>query len=133
MAPKKTKKTNGHNANLPKGFVLARTRLDGFFERTPGNSVQGILKGSFQVPDKFKRDGTKTVFRIEVTAGETQLADGELAQPGAVIGLDRTGYTSAIDDFENGSAIFVRYDGLEDPEREPSKANPHLFTVGKAE
>lgn len=120
-------------APLPKGFTPARTRLDGFFERSPGNSVQGILKGSFQVKDSFKSGGTKTVYRIAIQEGETQIADGEMVGPGSVIGLDKTGYTSALDDFEQGDACFVRYEGLADDSKAASRENPHIFTVGKLE
>lgn len=128
-AAKKASKTNGHGA-LPTGYKAARTRLDGFFQREVGNSVTGVLRGTFKVQGKF---GEKTVFRIEVTEGETQIGEGELMGPGAVIGLDETGYTSALADVEPGSGVFVRYDGLEDPKAAPAKTNPHLFTVGIAE
>jgi hypothetical protein len=128
MAAKKAAKAESNG--LPAGFKLARTRLDGFFERAPGNQVQGILRGSFKVSGKF---GEKTVFRIEVTEGETQVGEGEMMGPGAVIGLDETGYTSALGEVDAGTAVFVRYDGLEDSKKEASKTNPHLFVVGVAE
>jgi hypothetical protein len=127
MAAKKAAKAL---TNLPAGFRAARTKLDGFFERETGNTVQGILKGSFQVQGKF---GEKTVFRIEVTEGETQVGDGELVGPGGTVGLDKTGYTSALEDVEAGTGVFVRYEGLENPKLPGSKTNPHLFTVGIAE
>ncbi len=126
---KKANKTNGHGA-LPAGYKAARTRLDGFFQREVGNSVTGVLRGTFKVLGKY---GEKTVFRIEVTEGETQVGDGEMMGPGSVIGLDETGYTSALADIEAGNGVFVRYDGLEDPRSPAAKTNPHLFTVGIAE
>jgi hypothetical protein len=133
MAAKKTS-TNGRRTkdkpNLPEGFVLARTRLDGFFERVAGNSAQGVLRGSFKVTGKF---GAKNVFRIELTDGETQIGEGELMGPGAVIGLDETGYTSALADIDPGTHVFVRYEGLQDPKAVASKTNPHLFIVAKQE
>jgi len=127
MAAKKTAKKK---ASLPAGFVEARTRLDGFFHREPGNSIQGVLRGSFQTTGKF---GKKNVFRIEVTDGETQIDEGELIGPGGVVGLDETGYTSALADIDPGTHVFVRYEGLQDPKAVPSKTNPHLFTVGRQE
>jgi len=127
MAAKKAKKTK---AALPKGFREARQRLDGFFEREEGNSVTGILRGSFTVNSKF---GEKTVYRIEVRDGETQVGDGEMVGPGGIIGLDQTGYTSVLSDTDPGTAVFVRYDGLETPGSPPSKTNPHVFVVGVAE
>lgn len=130
MAPaKKTAKANGKKTGaLPKGFAPARTRLDGFFEREEGNSVQGILRGSFEVTGRF---GVKRVFRIELTEGETQIADGEMVGKGAVVGLDETGYTKVLSELEEGSIVFVRYDGL--GEATTGRQAPHVFTVGKAE
>jgi hypothetical protein len=128
MAAKKTAKSKSNG--LPAGFKPARTRLDGFFQREAGNSVTGVLRGKFKVRGKF---GEKDVFRIEVTDGETQIGEGEMMGPGAVIGLDSTGYTSALAEVEAGTGVYVRYDGLQDPNKEGSKANPHLFTVGIAE
>lgn len=132
MAAKKAAKKAVKNKSngLPAGFKPARTRLDGFFERETGNSVTGVLRGAFKVAGKF---GEKTVFRIEVTDGETRVGDGELVGPGGVIGLDETGYTSALADVEAGTGVYVRYDGLENPKNAPAKNNPHLFTVGIAE
>lgn len=127
-AKKRESKVNG--AKLPKGFTLARQSLDGFFERSPGNSVQGTLRGSFKTTGKF---GTKNVFRIAITEGETQVGDGEVVGPGAVIGLDETGYTSALADLEPGVSVYVRYDGLQNPKASASKENPHIFTVGVAD
>lgn len=128
MAAKKASKPKRMKATLPKGFVEARTRLDGFFQRELENSVTGVLRGSFKTNGKF---GEKNVFRIEVTEGETLIDEGELVGPGGVVGLDETGYTSALADLEAGTKVFVRYDGLETPDLPPSKTNPHLFTVGK--
>lgn len=116
---------------LPKGFKAARQRLDGFFSREVGNSATGILRGSFQVQGKF---GEKRVYRVELTEGETQVGeDGEMIGPGGMIGIDETGYTQALGDVEAGTAVYVRYEGLETPGKEPSKTNPHIFTVGVAE
>jgi hypothetical protein len=129
MAAKKTGKKAARPA-MPKGFREARQRLDGFFEREEGNSVTGILRGSFTVQGKF---GEKTVYRIEVRDGETQIGDGEMVGPGAVIGLDQTGYTSVLSDFDAGTVVYVRYDGLETPDAPASKTNPHVFAVGCAE
>lgn len=128
MAAKKSKSDKRPKAKLPAGFVEARTRLDGFFKREAGNTVIGVLRGSFETNGKF---GKKNVFRIEVTEGETQIDEGELIGPGGVVGLDETGYTSALADLDAGTAVFVRYEGLETPGAPPSKTNPHLFTVGK--
>jgi hypothetical protein len=48
---------------------------------------------------------------------------------GAMIGIDETGYTKALGDIEEGSTVFVRYDGKEGE----GEKDPHLFTIGVAE
>ena len=125
MASKKTGKTVKARA-LPKGFKPARQRLDGFFEREVGNEATGVLRGSFEVKGKF---GSKRVYRIELTAGETQVGDGEMVGPGGIVGVDETGYTKALGDVEPGTGVFLRYEGKDG---EGEKA-PHVFTVGVAE
>lgn len=122
MAAKKVTK----KAPLPKGFKPARQRLDGFFARTEGNTAQGTLKGSFEIKGKF---GPKRVYRIALTHGETEIGDGEVIGAGAIIGVDETGYTKALGDIEDGTMVFVRYDGKEGP----GEKDPHLFTIGQAE
>lgn len=133
MATAKAKKTKETKQRaLPKGFKAARQRLDGFFTREEGNTIQGILRGSFVVTGgKF---GPKNVYRIQVTEGETQVGDdGEVVGPGGMVGVDETGYTQALGDIESGTVVFVRYEGLETPGQNPSKENPHIFTVGVPE
>jgi len=117
------KKNTAKKAALPKGFVEARQRLDGFFERTEGNTLQGRLRGSFDVKGKF---GIKRVFRIEITDGETQIGDGEMVGPGSCVGLDETGYTKVLAELPPDTIVFVRYDG-----KGPDTRDPHMFTVGK--
>jgi len=119
-----TKKVKGKP--LPKGFRLARTRLDGFFKREVGNEATGILRGSFEVKGKF---GVRRVYRIELTDGETQVGDGEMVGPGGVIGIDETGYTKALGDIEPGTGVFVRYEGKDGS----GEKDPHIFTLGVAE
>jgi hypothetical protein len=124
MAAKKQSKVE--QSKMPKGFVPARARLDGFFERTRGNTVIGALRGSFEVKGKF---GMRRVYRIEVSDGECQVGEGELLGPGAVIGLDETGYTKVLGELEPGTIVFVRYEG----KAGEAKDDRHVFTVGKAE
>jgi len=122
---KDTKAKTPKLAALPKGFKAARTKLDGFFAREKGNTVTGILKGSFQVRGKF---GQKNVYRIEVVEGETQTGDGEMIGPGGVIGLDETGYTKVLGEVPAGTGVFVRYEGKGEAEKDP-----HVFSVGIAD
>jgi hypothetical protein len=132
MASKKAANSHGHASAkvkpLPKGFVPARQRLDGFFAREPGNSITGVLRGSFQVKGKF---GLKNVYRIELTDGQTQVGeDGEVVSKGGVVGVDETGYTKVLGELEPGTGVFVRYEGKED---EDNQRSPHVFSVGKVE
>lgn len=126
MASTKAKTKAVKARALPKGFKPARQRLDGFFEREVGNEATGVLRGSFEVKGKF---GSKRVYRIELTAGETQVGDGEMVGPGGIVGVDETGYTKALGDIEPGTGVFLRYEGKDG---EGEKA-PHVFTVGVAE
>lgn len=130
MAAEK-KKVTPKSKPLPKGYKAARQRLDGFFAREEGNSVQGILRGSFVM--KNGKFGPKNVYRVQITDGETQIEDGEVVGAGGLIGIDETGYTQALGDIEAGTPVFIRYEGLESPGKEASKTNPHIFTVGVAE
>jgi hypothetical protein len=118
-----SKKNSAKKAPVPKGFVEARQRLDGFFERSEGNAVQGILRGHFEVKGKF---GVRRVFRIEITDGETQVGEGDVLGPGATIGLDETGYTKVLGELTSGTVVFARYEG-----KGPDARDPHVFTVAK--
>jgi hypothetical protein len=120
-----TKKTAKKSRALPKGFSLARQKLDGFFERAPDNTVTGILRGSFKVRGRF---GEKTVYRIELTEGETQVNDGEMVGPGSIIGLDETGYTKVLGELPAGCGVFVAYEG-----KGSGAKDPHVFTVARAD
>ena len=53
---------------MPEGFTPVRSVLAGFVAREAGNTVQGVLRGSFTVGGKY---GNKKVHRIALTAGET--------------------------------------------------------------
>jgi hypothetical protein len=126
MAAKKNVNNHAKRKALPKGFVEARQRLDGFFERAEGNAVTGILRGSFQVKGKF---GPKNVYRIEITDGETQVGDGEVVGVGATVGVDESGYTRVLGELEPGCQVFIRYEGRDG---EGDKAS-HIYSIGKAE
>jgi len=124
MAAKKAAVSRG--PKLPKGYTPARVKLDGFFAREKGNTVHGILRGSFKVKGKF---GEKRVFRIEVVEGETQVGEGEMVGPGAVIGLDETGYTKVLGELDPGTGIFVGYEG----KAGAGEKDAHVFAVGIAD
>lgn len=124
---KTTKRASKTTSNVPEGFVPLRQRLDGFFEREPGNTVTGVLKGTFTVSKgKF---GPRRVFRIQLTEPGTITNDGEVLEAGMVVGLDETGYTKCLGDVEPGTAVFVRYEG----KAGDAKEDHHVFTVAVAE
>jgi hypothetical protein len=123
MAAKKASKPK---KSLPKGYKELTQRLDGFFERTEGNSIEALTRGDFAVNGKF---GRKRVFRLEVVEGETQVGDGEMVGLGAIVGLDETGYTKKLADLEPGSRVFVRYDGKDGE----GQQDAHVFTIAVPE
>jgi len=133
MAPK-----NGKNPTklkmpaLPKGWKEASSTLAGWFCRKPGNMIIGTLRGSFEVDDKFNRGKKRKVYRIEVVEGNPLIGaedSGEVANPGDIIGLDETGYTRKLGDYEQGQAVLVRYVGKQGEGRE----DPHVFQVATPE
>lgn len=110
---------------LPKGFAEVRSNLVGFFARKPGNSVFGLLRGSFEAKGKF---GPKRIYRIEITDGTTEVETkkgGEEAVIGQVIGLDETGWTKKLSDFSVGQALFVRYIGRDGDDEKAQ----HVFQI----
>jgi hypothetical protein len=118
---------------LPAGFVEARTSLAGFFARIdkgqPGfpNAIQGILRGHFQVKGRF---GEKRVHRIEITEGETIVGEGEVLTEGQ-IGLDESGFTKVLSDFEPGTVVYVRCNGIDKAKQKKGQSAPWDFTVAK--
>ncbi len=113
---------NGKPPALPKGFVEASSTLAGFFERVQNNSIQGKLRGSFNVKGKF---GDRRVHRIEVSAGETAIGNGETAGEGELVGIDETGYLKKLSDMEQGAEVFIRYLG----KKGDDKQDAHVFQV----
>jgi hypothetical protein len=131
MATKKQKP----ESTVPDGFSpLTRSRIDGWFIVEAGNQVQGILRDSFDVPDRFKRNGTKRVFKIEITSGETKTIDPEGVETslteGLMVGLDEKGWLASLADVEKGREVFVKCLGRGDKPAKPGQQPPWLFALG---
>jgi len=124
-APTTNGKTKSKAPPLPKGFKELSSSLAGFFTRAPGNTLTGILRGSFETKGKF---GARKVYRIEVTDGTTMCTDKEgdvEATPGDMIGIDETGYLKALGDLDAGSPLFLRC-----VSKGPSEKDPWVFQIG---
>jgi hypothetical protein len=122
MAKTKTasKRRDPDMEGLPEGFEPLRAgRVEGFFIREEDNQVQGILKDSFVVKGKF---GSKTVYKILITSGETRIMTKDDAEQdateGMLIGLDESGWLKSLADVEKGREVFVKCMGLEEPTKE---------------
>lgn len=121
---------------LPERFKpLTRSRIDGWFVLKAGNSVTGILRDVFQVPDRFKgKGGTKTVYKIEVTEGETACTDSEGVETsmteGLMVGLDEKGFLSALADVPKGTEVYVMCKGKGEKALKSGQQPPWLFEIG---
>lgn len=118
---------------LPKGWKEARTTLAGWFARVPGNTVIGIKRGVFQVDDNYNRGKKRNVYRIEVLDGESpfigEVDSGEVANTGDVIGLDETGWTKKVGDYEDGQVLRIVYVGKDGD----GDKDPHIFQIATPE
>ncbi len=117
-------------SEMPEGFdEQTQSRVEGWFVREAGNSVQGIIKDMFEVKAKGKF-GARKVYKIELTKGETKIMDGDggetTASEGDLIGLDETGYLKKLAEVEKGSEVFVLCKGKESDAMQA----PWIFKVG---
>lgn len=130
-----TKKTGTVNATIPKGFKkLEGARCAGFFILEEGNSVQGILKGSFITDSEF---GPQKTFRIKITDGQTEAlaAGGEVVKltKGAICGLNQKGWLRPLDDVKDGTEVFVKCNGQDESLQKEGQSAPWTFDIGVAE
>lgn len=109
---------------LPAGYEDTQTRMVGFFARKPGNTIEGILRGSFVIKGKF---GPKRIYRIEITNGETDIVSGEdeSTVDAGLVGLDETGYLKRLADLSDGMQVFVRC-----LSKGPDEKDPWIFQTG---
>lgn len=122
-------------SNLPSGFEpLTRSRIDGWFILEPGNSVQGFMRGSFEVPDRFKKGGSKRVYKIELSTGETKATDPDGQETGltegTTCGLDEKGWLGALAEVPEGREVYVCYVGRETAKPKPGRQPAHVFEIG---
>lgn len=114
---------------LPKGFKPARVEAAGFYERKAGNILQGVMLGNFEIDGNF---GRKKVFRFRVTEGETAITnkDGaDVAKPGDVVLIDKTGWLSCLDDYGDGEELYILCEGKDGTGRQ----DPWKFQIGVRE
>lgn len=116
---------------------LSGDRVAGFFALNPGNAIEGVFKGFFEVDSKFKRDdkGKKRVYRIEVTSidpagrGPTlyysadsavaeDYPDGCPAELGDLIGVDEKGFLQSLRSVKDGQEVWIACLGKEGPSEE---------------
>jgi hypothetical protein len=129
------KKAAKTEQQVPDGFTpLQRSRIDGWFTVEAGNSVQGILRDVFEVPDRFKKGGNKRVYKIEITTGECKCTDPDGEETslteGLMVGLDEKGWLSSLADVPKGTEVFVKCLGRADKPTKPGQQPPWLFALG---
>lgn len=131
MATKAKRKSTRPEEQMPEGFVPVSSKLDGWFIVEEGNSVQGFIRDSFNVTGQY---GTKKVYKIEVSAGETRIVDkdkGETdATEGALIGVDEKGFLKKLGDLPRNSEVFVKCLGKSDKPAKKGQQPAWLFSVG---
>jgi hypothetical protein len=120
---------------LPSRFkALTRSRIDGWFIVEAGNQVIGILRDVFEVPDRFKKGGSKRVYKIEVTEGETRCTDPDGAETslteGLMVGLDEKGFLSPLADVPKGTEVCVVCAGRAEKANKPGQQPAWLFEIG---
>jgi hypothetical protein len=116
------------------GFVEVSSadRVIGWFNLQAGNAIQGILRGSFELDNRFNKDKKKRVYRIEVTSanpagkGPTlynsttsaiaeNFPDGCPANVGDLLGLDEKGFLQSLRAIEEGREVWIACYGKEPP------------------
>lgn len=115
-APKRTPR----DADIPDDMEeLNAGRVAGWFVAAEGNSFRGIIRDSFKVKGKF---GDKKVFKVLITQGETDILTAEqgetTAGPGTLIGVDEKGWLKGLSDVAEGTEVFVKCMGKDEPTKE---------------
>ena len=144
MSTKNEKSTKAETMIDPKtmvapseGFseVSSSDRVVGFFNLQAGNAIQGILRGSFELDNRFDKNKKKRVYRIEVTSdnpanmGATvytsatsaiaeDYPDGCPAKVGDLIGLDEKGFLQSLRSIEEGREVWIACFGKDAPSEE---------------
>lgn len=112
--------------------VSSPDRCLGFFVIQSGNAIQGIMRGSFEVDDRFNKGKKKRIYKIEVTSddpagkgptlhmsGNSAVAedwpDGCPAKVGELIGLDEKGFLQSLREMEEGREVWIACLGKDPP------------------
>lgn len=115
--------------------VSSSDRVVGWFNLQAGNAIQGVLRGSFELDNRFDKSKKKKVYRIEVTSENpaaqgptlytsTQSAvaedwpDGCPAKLGDLIGLDEKGFLQSLRSIEEGREVWIACFGKDAPSEE---------------
>lgn len=126
-------KKKAQASSLPTGFKPLSQRLAGFFIMEAGNTVIGVLHGTFRAKSKFAKDG-KTVYRVEVTSDDpaTRIMSADTgetdASVGDIIGIDHKGWLSGLATVGVGQVIYVKCLG-----KGPADKDPWKFETGVLE
>lgn len=120
--------------DFPEGFEpLSAKQVDGWFALEPKNSVQGFMLQKVKKPSKFRSGETEMFVKIELTAGTTEVLDGNkkafTLKKGQVCGLDVKGYLGALKDLEEGREVWVYYVGKETKAPKAGMSPAHIFKV----
>ena len=112
--------------------VSSSDRLEGWFILEAGNAIQGILKGSFTLPNRFDKDKPKRVYRIAVTSDDPakqgptlynpadsavaeDWPDGRPAEIGQLIGIDEKGFLQSLRDIPELTEVWIACFGKDPP------------------
>lgn len=115
--------------------VSSSDRVVGWFNLQAGNAIQGILRGSFELDNRFDKNKKKKVYKIEVTSedpaghGPTlhtsansataeDYPDGCPAKVGDLIGLDEKGFLQSLRSIEEGREVWIACFGKDAPSDE---------------
>lgn len=113
--------------SAPEGFeeFSSSDRVIGWFSISPGNAIQGIMRGYFETADTFNRGKMKRTYRIEVSShaptklGPTVYVDAnddlQPARIGDLIGLDEKGFLQSLRKLPDGREVWIACYGKEPP------------------
>lgn len=115
--------------------VSSSDRVVGWFNLQAGNAIQGVMRGSFELDNRFDKAKKKKVYKIEVTSinpagrGPTlhtpansaqaeDYPDGCDAKIGDLIGLDEKGFLQSLRGIEEGREVWIACFGKDPPSDE---------------
>jgi hypothetical protein len=141
----KTKRQNGDanqselisesQVKSPEGFEeIFGERVTGWWALVPGNTIQGILRDTFNAKSKFNSEGKK-VYKIELTKSgaqihpansDTDATELETAEEGELVGVDEKGFLKSLSRVSIGQEIWIGYLGKAGPSEDYPQGR-HVF------